>query len=103
MEKSTQMQNSDTIPIEGKTFIYCFRCGTKTMIPPRTRENLEHIREAEAESDRMHRITTDAEERVAFTRVMLCPSCNNVMVCGDRYTKIYPRQNTRSGDDEGPR
>ena len=62
------------------------------MIPPRTRENLEHIRAAEAESDRVHQIATDADDRVAFTRVMLCPSCNNIMVCGDRYTKIYPRK-----------
>ena len=85
------MQNGDSIQVEGKAFIYCFRCGTKTAIPPRTQDNLEHIREAEAENDHIRNVTPGAQGRVAFTRVVLCPSCNNVMICGDRYTKIYLR------------
>ena len=85
------MQISDFIPIEGKTFIYCTKCGTKLPIPPRTQESLEHIREVEAASDRIRYVTPDAEGRVAFTRTMLCPTCNNVMICKDRYTKTYLR------------
>ncbi|MCJ7631597.1 hypothetical protein MUP77_04250 [Candidatus Bathyarchaeota archaeon] len=85
------MNFDDLIHVEGKNFIYCYKCGTRSPIPPRTQENLEYIRKVEAESDRIRYITPDAEGSVAFTRTIICPSCKNIMACRDQYTKIFLR------------
>jgi hypothetical protein len=85
------MSMDDLLHVEGKTFIYCFKCGTKAPIPPRTKEILEHIKEVMAESDRMLFISPDAEGNISFTRTIVCPSCKNIIRCRDEYTSILVR------------
>ena len=85
------MSIDELIHVEGKTFIYCYRCGTRAPVPPRTKENLEHIREVKAESDRIGASSPEAVGNVSFTRTIVCPSCKNIIRCRDEYTDILLR------------
>jgi DNA-directed RNA polymerase subunit RPC12/RpoP len=85
------MSIDELIHVEGKTYIYCYRCGTKAPIPPRTKENLEHIREVKAESDRISASAPNTVGDISFTRTIVCPSCKNIIHCRDEHTDILLR------------
>jgi len=67
------------IPIEGKEFIYCTKRGKKLQIPPRTDEDIEHIKEVE---DGLLSLPINKELDdgiIMFLRMIHCLYCNKIL------------------------